>query len=62
MFSHIQLMPMQETNYQAPSTSHTPHLGPRGKLENEVCNLAIELVIEVPNNHVLMKHLLANMK
>jgi hypothetical protein len=47
MFSLIQPMPMQETNYQVPSTSYTPNSKPRRNLENEICNLAIELVIKV---------------
>jgi hypothetical protein len=53
-------MPIQETHYQAPSTSSTPNLGPRGNLENEVCNIAIKLMIEVGD--ILMEHLLADMK
>jgi hypothetical protein len=42
MFSLIQLVPMQETNYQDPSTSCTPNSKPRRNLENEIYNLAIE--------------------
>jgi hypothetical protein len=47
MFSHIQPMPMQETNYQVPSTSCTPNSKPKRNLKNEICNLAIELVTKV---------------
>jgi hypothetical protein len=46
MFSPIQPMPMQKTNYQVPSTSCTPNSKPRRNLEDEICNLAIEPVIE----------------
>jgi hypothetical protein len=53
-------MPNQETHYQVPSTSSTPNSRPRGNLENEVCNLAIELMIEV--GEILMEHLLVDMK
>ncbi len=55
-------MPIQETHYQAPSTSRTSNLGPIRNLDNEVCKLAIELMIEVWDNHILMEHLLADMK
>ncbi len=58
MFSLIQPMPMQETNYQVPSTSYTPNSKPRRNLENEICNLAIEPVTKVWDNHVLMEHLI----
>jgi hypothetical protein len=61
MFSLIQLMQMQETIYQVPSTSRTSNSRPRKNLENEVCNLEIEAVIEVWDNHILMENLV-NMK
>ncbi len=57
MFSPIQPMPMQKTNYQVPSTSCTSNSRPRGNLDNEVCNLAIEPMTEVGDNHILMEHL-----